>query len=49
MEELLTAALQNGFAIAVAAYLLVRIDKRLDEFTKAVAHLEAVIERKGIK
>lgn len=48
MEEFMTSMLQNGFSIAVASYLLIRMDRRLEEMTKAVVHLSNVIERKEV-
>ncbi len=44
MEELTASMIQNGFSVAVAAYLLVRMDRRLEELTKAVVSLGTVIE-----
>lgn len=44
MEEFLEKMLQHSFSIAVASYLLVRMDKRIEELTKAVVHLVTVIE-----
>lgn len=44
MEEFLEKMLQHSFSIAVASYLLVRMDKRVEELTKAVVHLVTVIE-----
>lgn len=46
MEDFMGSMLQNGFSIAVASFLLVRMDKRLEELTKAVVHLGSVIEAK---
>lgn len=39
--------LQNGFSVAVAAYLLVRMEKRLDELTEAIRRLESAITHIG--
>jgi hypothetical protein len=36
----LTNVLEDGFAIAVAFYLLVKIDHRLNDLTTAVTRLE---------
>ena len=44
MDELMGSIIQNGFSIAVASFLLVRMDKRLEELTKAVISLGAVLE-----
>ncbi|MEG1642084.1 MAG: YvrJ family protein [Synergistaceae bacterium] len=35
--------IQNSFSIAVASYLLVRMEKRMEELTKAVQELSSVI------
>ncbi|MEG3066552.1 MULTISPECIES: YvrJ family protein [Acetomicrobium] len=40
MEEFLTSTLQTTFSIAVAAYLLIRMEKRLDELAIAINNLE---------
>lgn len=45
MEELTANMIQNGFSVAVAAYLLVRMDRRLEELTKAVVNLGTVMEK----
>jgi hypothetical protein len=47
MEELVSSAIQSGFAVAVAAYLLVRMEKRLDELTKAISELRMTIAGQG--
>ncbi|MEG1799715.1 MAG: YvrJ family protein [Synergistaceae bacterium] len=46
MEELISSIMQSTFSVAVASYLLVRMDKRMEELTKAVVHLGSVIEAK---
>lgn len=46
MDELTGSMLQNGFSVAVAAYLLIRMEKRLEELTKAVTALGNIMERK---
>lgn len=48
MEEFLSSAVQSGFAVAVAAYLLVRMEKRLEELTQAISELRMTISGKGI-
>ena len=35
--------MQSGFSVAVAAYLLVRMEKRLEELTLAIRGLHAAI------
>lgn len=44
MEDFLEKMLQHSFSVAVASYLLVRMDKRIGELTNAVVHLVSVIE-----
>lgn len=46
MEGFMEKMLQHGFSIAVASFLLVRMDRRVEELTKAVVHLVGVIEAK---
>jgi len=36
----MTSTLQTGFSIAVAAYLLIRMERRLDELAIAINNLE---------
>jgi hypothetical protein len=43
MEEFLAGVLEGTFAIAVAAYLLIRMERRLDDLTSAIARLETAI------
>ncbi|MDL2264285.1 YvrJ family protein [Synergistaceae bacterium OttesenSCG-928-I11] len=38
--------MQSTFSIAVAGYLLVRMEARLDGLTEAITRLRAAIERK---
>ncbi|MBQ9881340.1 MAG: YvrJ family protein [Synergistes sp.] len=45
MDELIGSIAQNGFSIAVASFLLIRMDRRLEELTKAVIGLGSVIEK----
>ncbi|HRV72100.1 MAG: YvrJ family protein [Thermovirgaceae bacterium] len=47
MEDFLASAIQSGFAVAVAAYLLVRMESRLEELTNAIKDLQVVIANKG--
>ena len=49
MEDFMANMLQNGFSIAVASYLLIRMDRRLEELTRAVVHLGSVMEGKERK
>jgi len=48
MEDLMASILQNGFSVAVASYLLIRMDRRMEELTRAVIQLGTVIERKEV-
>ena len=43
MEDLLIGLAGNAFAAAVAAYLLIRMECRLDDLTSAIARLETAI------
>lgn len=47
MEEFVASVAQGGFAVAVAAYLLVRMERRLDELTQAIRDLQFVIANRG--
>jgi hypothetical protein len=44
MEDYLADALQSTFSAAVAAYLLVRMESRLDGLTVAITRLHSAIE-----
>jgi hypothetical protein len=39
MEEFLNNALQSGFSVTVAAYLLIRMEKRLEALSEAIRDL----------
>lgn len=39
VDELLTFVAQSGFSVAVAAYLLVRMESRLEALTRAIQEL----------
>lgn len=39
VEEVLTFVAQSGFSVAVAAYLLVRMESRLEALTQAINEL----------
>ncbi|NLM71402.1 MAG: YvrJ family protein [Synergistaceae bacterium] len=43
MDELIATMMQSGFSVAVAAYLLVRMERRLEELTLAIRGLHAAI------
>ncbi|MCR6546415.1 YvrJ family protein [Dehalobacterium formicoaceticum] len=44
MEELITIISNVGFPIAISAYLLIRIEKKLDTLSESIAELAKVIE-----
>ena len=44
MEEIVAGVLESTFSIAVAAYLLVRMESRLDELTTAITRLQSAID-----
>ncbi|MDR1651663.1 MAG: YvrJ family protein [Synergistaceae bacterium] len=43
MQEFLISAAESTFSIAVAGYLLIRMERRLDELTSAIVRLESAI------
>ena len=45
MDELITTMMQSGFSVAVAAYLLVRMERRLEDLTLAIRELHGAISR----
>jgi hypothetical protein len=45
VNELLTQIGNYGFPMVVAVFLLVRIEKKLDEITVAIARLGEIISR----
>lgn len=45
MEEFFTSTVQTTFSIAVAAYLLVRMETRMGELTKAINELQAGLKK----
>ncbi|AER65958.1 hypothetical protein Tlie_0214 [Thermovirga lienii DSM 17291] len=47
MEDFVASVAQGGFAVAVAAYLLVRMERRLDELTQAIRDLQLAIVNRG--
>jgi hypothetical protein len=47
MEEFLIGVLEGTFSVAVAGYLLIRMEKRLDDLTSAIARLETAINGIG--
>lgn len=47
MEQILAETVQSSFSIVVAAYLLVRMEGRLDELAKAISGLQQAIMGRG--
>jgi len=47
MDDFFVGLLENTFAIAVAAYLLIRMERRLDDLTSAIARLDSAIQGFG--
>lgn len=45
MESLLAQAANFGFPMVVAIYLLVRVEKKLDELTLAINSLERALAK----
>lgn len=45
MEEFLTAIANYGFPIIVSAYLLVRMEQKLDTLEKAITELSHTIKK----
>ena len=44
MEDFITNIAQTSFSIVVASYLLIRMEKRMEELSKAVVNLTSVIK-----
>ena len=44
VEDFVAGTIQNTFSVAVAAFLLVRMESRLGELSCVIARLQAVIE-----
>jgi len=49
MEEWLGLIGNVGFPIAVAGYLLVRMEAKLDKLTEAISGLSTIVSHKKIK
>ena len=45
MDELVATMMQSGFSVAVAGFLLVRKEKRLEDLTLAIRELHGAILR----
>ena len=46
MEELLAAIANTGFPIAVAAYLLIRIEGKMDSLSSSINQLSTILSIK---
>ncbi|MBF8984652.1 YvrJ family protein [Lutibacter sp. B2] len=44
MEDFMAAVANIGFPIAVAGYLLIRVEKKIDDLTKGVNELSKAVE-----
>lgn len=44
MEEFVGNLLDGAFSVAVAAFLLIRMESRLDDLTAAITRLQGAIE-----
>jgi len=45
--EIWTSLLQQGFSVAVASYLLLRMERKLEELTRAISELRLAIGERG--
>ena len=43
MEDFLIGLVENTFPVVVAAFLLIRMERRLDDLANAIARLETAI------
>ena len=48
MDELVATMMQSGFSVAVAAFLLVRMERRLEDLTLAIRELHGAILRGNV-
>lgn len=46
INELINLAVNNGFAIAVAAYLLIRLEKQINNLSTSINKLNTIISTK---
>ena len=49
MEDFIASTVQTSFSMAVASYLLIRMEKRMEALTKAVQELSSAIVLKEVK
>ncbi|MBS6610354.1 MULTISPECIES: YvrJ family protein [Peptoniphilus] len=47
MEELISTISNIGFPIAISCYLLVRLEKKMEELNEAIVELKNALERFG--
>ena len=48
MDELVATMMQSGFSVAVAGFLLVRMERRLEDLTLAIRELHGAILRGNV-
>ena len=48
MDELVATMMQSGFSVAVAGFLLVRMERRLEDLTLAIKELRGAILRGNV-
>lgn len=46
MNELVNSIINNGFAIVVAVYLLIRLEKQIDNLSTSINRLNTIISTK---
>ncbi|EHI99011.1 hypothetical protein CDLVIII_2356 [Clostridium sp. DL-VIII] len=46
LNELVNSIVNNGFAVAVAAYLLIRLEKQIDNLSTSINKLNTIISAK---
>ena len=46
VKELMNLIVNNGFAIAVAAYLLIRLEKQINNLSNSINKLNTIISTK---
>ncbi|OOM73887.1 YvrJ family protein [Clostridium sp. BL-8] len=46
LNELVNSIINNGFAVVVAAYLLIRLEKQIDNLSTSINKLNTIISAK---
>lgn len=46
LNELVNSIINNGFAVVVAAYLLIRLEKQIDNLSTSINKLNTIISTK---